>query len=167
MPCDCIISYLASKRAYSEQPRQACRSKTTHLLKVGHLDLLIERRIADGGQATGPEKLLSKVSDYGFYNRGLPSSRGRHEAGQGCAYNTGLGGLYKNQLAIILTETDIICVSCNHAVQQSSGEDRRTSAPTRASFVEIMVEALYAMWTELRHIQREVIQTIVASFNTD
>lgn len=59
-----------------------------------------------------------------------------------------------------------------HQAAEAALQSRRiskthTSAPTRASFVEIMVEALYAMWTKLRHIQGEPNPTAKASFKIE
>lgn len=57
--------------------------------------------------------------------------------------------------------------SSESASPQQEQSHRRTSAPTRASFVEIMVEALYAMRIRLDRIRGELNQTVEFSFNRE
>ena len=54
------LLFSCSLGAQNLRPRRG-KSGATHLLRVGHLDLLVEGVIADGSVAPGPEKLQDET----------------------------------------------------------------------------------------------------------
>lgn len=88
----------------------------------------------------------------------LPESRKEYRTVAGKAYKTRLGGLSEKGISFRSISRSSLRQLASCFWQDTTvaiWERRLTSAPMRARRVEIMMEALYARWTQPQHIQGE------------